>query len=84
MTKGITTSIRLTPQLRQELEHLSHALHRGKNWIVIQALQEFIQKKNGPFLAEEVRRQSLLASQADTIAEETLWEENSDTTGWQS
>lgn len=44
MAKGITTSIRLTPELRQELDYISHTLHRGENWIIIQALQEFIQE----------------------------------------
>lgn len=84
MNKGITTSIRLTPQLRQQLDYLSHSLHRGKNWIVIHALQEFIERNNHTLLAEEAKRQSLLASQYKANEDEEIWEENVDTTGWQS
>ena len=85
MHKGITTSIRLTPELRQQLDYLSHSLHRGKNWIVIQALQEFINRHNLTLLAEEAKRQSLLASQYSTNEEdEKIWEENIDITGWES
>jgi predicted transcriptional regulator len=83
MHKGITTSIRLTPELRQQLDYLSHSLHRGKNWIVVQALQEFITRHNYTLLAEEAKRQSLLASQY-VIEDEKVWEENIDTTGWES
>ncbi|MBP9692571.1 MAG: hypothetical protein KBD90_04485 [Alphaproteobacteria bacterium] len=84
MHKGITTSIRLTPELRQQLDYLSRSLHRGKNWIVIHALQEFIQKNNYTFLAEEAKRQSLLASRYETNEDEEIWEKNIDITGWQS
>jgi predicted transcriptional regulator len=84
MSKGITTSIRLTPELRQQLDYLSHTLHRGKNWIVVQALQEFINRNNYTILLEEAKRQSLLASQCEINEEEEIWEENTDTTGWQS
>lgn len=84
MYKGITTSVRLTPELRQQLDYLSHSLHRGKNWIVIQALQEFISKHNYTILAEEAKRQSLLASQHTINEEEEIWEENIDVTGWES
>lgn len=84
MHKGITTSIRLTPELRQQLDYLSHSLHKGKNWIIIQALQEFINKNHYILLAEEAKRQSLLASQYETNEDEEMWEDNIDTTGWKS
>jgi predicted DNA-binding protein len=83
MTKGITTSIRLTLEVRQQLEYLSHSLHRGKNWIVNQALQEFIIKKNHTLLAQEAQRQSLIASQI-TPEDEELWEQNTDEIGWKN
>ena len=82
MARGITTSIRLTPELRQQLDYLSHSLHRGKNWIVIQALQEFINRKSSTILLKEAKRQSLLASQYEINEDEKIWEENIDTTGW--
>lgn len=86
MAKGITTSIRLTPELRRQLDYVSHSLHRGKNWIIIQALQKFIQefsRKNYTTFAEEAKRQSLLASQYEFNEDEKIWEDNIDTTGWQ-
>lgn len=86
MAKGITTSIRLTPELRQQLDYISHSLHRGKNWIIVQALQEFIQefgRKNYVAFAEEAKRQSLLASQYGCNEDEKIWEDNIDTTGWE-
>jgi predicted DNA-binding protein len=82
MAKGMTTSIRLTPELRQQLDYLSHFLHRGKNWIIIQALKEFMNKNNYTFLLEEAKRQSLLASQCEINEDEKIWEENIDETGW--
>ena len=83
MSKGITTSFRLTPELRQQLDYLSHSLQRGKNWIIIKALQEFINKKNYTILVEEAKHQSLLASQYETNEDENIWERNIDTTGWE-
>jgi predicted transcriptional regulator len=68
--------------VRQQLDYLAHSLHRGKNWIVNQALQEFINRKHHTLLAQEARRQSLLASQSKTNEDEEGWEQNIDTTGW--
>lgn len=82
MAKGITTSIRLTPELSQQLDYLSHSLHRGKNWIIIQALQEF-SRKNYTLFSEEAKRQSLLASQHEFNEDEKIWEDNIDIEGWQ-
>ena len=84
MTKGITTSIRLAPELRRQLDYLAHSLHRGKNWIVNQALQEFIYRNNHTLLAQEAQRQSLLASQMNNRQETEEWENSSDVTDWHS
>lgn len=78
---GITTSIRLTPQVRRQLEQASHTLHRGKNWIINHALEMYLKKLSYQLLAEEARRQSLLASKV--TKEQDAWEENSDQTGWE-
>lgn len=78
---GTTTSIRLPAGLRVELEHASEQMHRGKNWLIIQALESYLAGLKNQSLAAEARRQSILASQADTDSE--IWFENTDTSGWQ-
>lgn len=83
MTRAITTSIRLTPALRAALEKASHDLHRGKNWIIVHALEAYLEKMKYKMLEEEARRQSLLAAKEDDAEEMQFWEENSDTTGWE-
>jgi hypothetical protein len=40
--KAITTSFRLPPELRQRLEETARRLGRGKNWIIVQALEEYL------------------------------------------
>lgn len=79
MPHNITTSIRLPPDLRHQLDSVSRTLHRGKNWIITKALEEYLEKLNQNVLIEEAHRQSLLASKNDENGD---WEQNTDTTGW--
>jgi predicted DNA-binding protein len=81
MARGITTSIRLTPKTRLELELASRFLKRGKNWIVNEALQAYLTRMSLSSLINEAKKQSLLASKA-VRNENNLWEENSDTQDW--
>lgn len=81
MIQGITTSIRLPIKLREKLDKVSHALHRGKNWIITKALEEYLSKLNQSNLVEEARRQSILASRKDKKKDHS-WENNADTSGW--
>ena len=81
MNRSETTSIRLPPHLRQQLEQASQLLHRGKNWIIIQALQVYINQILDTKLIEEARRQSLLANQAD-LPEDDSWEDEMDDSAW--
>lgn len=78
MNYGKTTSIRLPAELSEQLEQASQTLHRGKNWIIKEAVQEYLIKHGHAVLAEEARRQSILASQSDN---EKPWEDT-DTSGW--
>lgn len=82
METNAITSIRLKPEMRQQLEYVSKELHRGKNWIINQALQNYLSALNSQMLVKEAKRQSLLASHAQNH-DEISWEENSDTTDWQ-
>lgn len=79
MAQTQTTSVRLPQKLRTQLEIASQNLHRGKNWIIIQALEEYLMKADQNKLAQEARRQSLLAAQH---SENDIWEQNTDTSGW--
>lgn len=77
MSRSITTSVRLPPELKNQLEQAAHAMHRGKNWIVVQALQDYLAKLDDRYLAREARRQSILASK-QSPPEEVDWEESID------
>jgi predicted DNA-binding protein len=81
MNRGITTSVRLPPKLRDQLEDAAHVLHRGKNWVIVHALQEYLTKLEQHKLTEEARRQSLLAS-SNEHSENQPWDEDTDTSGW--
>jgi len=78
---SITTSIRLSAELRARLEQVSQSLHRGKNWIINEALEEYLIKLEYDALASEAQRQSLLAGKSDQATDE-LWQDNTDTSGW--
>jgi predicted transcriptional regulator len=39
------TSVRLQPQIEQSLEAIAAKMHRSKNWIINQAIEDFVQKQ---------------------------------------
>ena len=80
---GVTTSIRLSPELRERLERTASRLHRGKSWLITRALEEYLARRESGELREEARRQSELASAA-AWADETHWESDVDERGWQA
>lgn len=82
MAQGVTTSIRLPQDLRTQLDHAAGRLHRGKNWIVVKALQEYLQKNDSTQLAKEARKQSLLVVKAEALEAEE-WLDNADTSHWE-
>lgn len=59
------TSIRLDQSLAKRLEQAASRLARGKNWIMTQALQEYLSKIGQDDLAAEARRQSLIIARAE-------------------
>ena len=75
-----TTSIRLPESLKLELEAVSAQLHRGKNWIIAEALRIYLKSLRNPSLEIEAKRQSLLVSQQE--GPDTFWEDSADTQGW--
>ncbi|MBV8801564.1 MAG: hypothetical protein JO131_01115 [Gammaproteobacteria bacterium] len=80
MTKSTTTSVRLPSQLVDQLEYASSSLHRGKNWIIVKALEEYLKHFNQETLQQEAKRQSLLANKEDQV--HSAWDEDADISGW--
>ena len=82
MTHNVTTSIRLPVVLRARLDKVANKMHRGKNWIIIHALESYLENLQLTMLVKEAHRQSILACKSDKN-ETQSWEDNSDTTGWE-
>ena len=80
MQSSITTSIRLPIVLRQELEAASRYLKRGKNWIIIHALQAYLKQTAYGSLEKEAKIQSLRASSSEDAK---AWEDNLDMKDWE-
>ena len=78
--KSVTTSIRLPEDLRKDLEKYSRALHRGKNWIILQALREYLSQTQNSSLQIEAKKQSELVTAIDE--DDRAWQKNADTKGW--
>lgn len=83
MTKSIMTSIRLDYDTSEQLEKATHALHRRKNWIINEAIKNYLTQLHTSILAKEARRQSILASKK-TTTEEEAWELGGDKTDWEN
>lgn len=83
MTKSIITSIRLEASLSRKLKKVAHDLHRGKNWLISEALRIYLEQLENQNLVQEARKQSLLANKQKSINTD-LWEVNSDDEGWDS
>ncbi len=77
---SITTSIRLPDSLRLELETAAQQLHRGKNWIIAEAIRIYLKSLRNPSLEVEAKRQSMLVSQKDDS--DTFLEDIADTKAW--
>ena len=83
MAHGITTSVRLPVGARKQLERVSRKFNKGKNGIIIEALNDYFHKMRRIALEKEAKTQSLLASGQD-IADSAAWEENLDFDDWKS
>ncbi|WP_341788313.1 ribbon-helix-helix protein, CopG family [Rickettsia endosymbiont of Lasioglossum villosulum] len=81
MAKSITTSIRLELSLNKKLEKAAYDLHRGKNWLITEAILMYLKQLENSSLAEEAKQQSLLVSKMEK-SDNDLWETNSDQTNW--
>ena len=57
-----TSSFRVSDELKARLEEASRRMKKGKNKILTEALQEYLDRHNQDSLQAEARRQSLIAS----------------------
>ena len=69
-----TTSIRIPDDLKLSLEKTARRMNKGKNWVIKQALAEYLQRNNMELLRAEARRQSIAASKRKW-KDAKLWEE---------
>lgn len=79
--RSSTSSIRIPAELRDRLERTAKYLKKGKNSILVQALDEYLKKTDPVAFAEEARRQSLIAAAA-AAKEDGFWESIADVRGW--
>jgi predicted transcriptional regulator len=80
--RTVTSSFRMSRDLRRRLEETARSLKKRKNWIIIEALEEYLQRKHRAALAAEARRQSLLVRAAEH-EDDNFWDQLADTNGWQ-
>ena len=76
-----TSSFRLPDELRTRLDRFLRRSKRRKNWIIVHALEDYLDRHEARSLAAEARRQSLLASEGPR-AEDDAWASVADTSGW--
>jgi predicted DNA-binding protein len=76
-----TSSFRIGDELRARFESAASQSGKGKNWILNQALREYLDRMREDSLAAEARRQSLLAC-GKTTPEERFWAARADDSGW--
>ena len=69
-----TTSIRIPDDLKIRLESTARRMSKGKNWVIKQALTEYLERHNQDWLRAEARRQSIAASKMKW-KDEKFWEE---------
>ena len=63
-----TTSVRLQPDIEQDLEHLAARHQRSKSWLINQALREYVQRQS----SEQDRWQQTLDALDDVDAGRVL------------
>ena len=68
-----TSSIRLPGPLKLRLDKTAKRIKKPRNWIITQALDEYLRKHDEEVFLAEARRQSLAASRTKW-KDEALWE----------
>ena len=71
---SVTSSYRIPKELNDQLESTARKFHKGKNWVINEALKHYLKQTNYEWLREEAKRQSIAASKIPWKDAE-LWEE---------
>jgi predicted transcriptional regulator len=78
-----TSSFRIRDDLRIRFESAASQTGKGKNWILNQALREYLDRIREDSLAAEARRQSLLASgRSAPDGDAQYWADGADDRDW--
>lgn len=76
-----TSSFRIDERLSARLDGTAKALGKNRNWVLLRALEDYLDRVSLEGLAEEARRQSSLVA-AWEGADAALWKDIADTSGW--
>ena len=77
-----TFSIRASEELLERLGDFARQTNRRRNWVVVRAIEDYLDLNEIESLKAEARRQSLLASK-QTHPDDEAWPElAADDTGW--
>jgi predicted DNA-binding protein len=76
---SVTSSFRMSKELRQALSDAAKRTGKGKNAIIIEALMKHLHAMERQSLAKEAQRQSELVSRNEHDAD---WYGLADTSGW--
>jgi len=79
-----TTSIRLPADLSRALARRARAAKRGKNWVIKEALEQYLLGSANDRLRAECRRQSLLVSQRESPDEKAWLNAGEDLSEWKA
>ena len=79
--KLTASSFRIPNELLARLEGAAQRLHREKDSIVAEALEEYLNRADGQEFQKEARRQSILATSVPS-RDADVWIEHADTSEW--
>lgn len=74
-----TSSFRLSDTLHERLDRFVTRVRRGKNSVIVRAIEAYLDQHENQDLAADARRQSLLARAA---AHDEDWFGQAETSGW--
>lgn len=72
MSGSKNTSVRLPAELSRELARRARAVKRGKNWVIKEALEQYLLGSANDRLREEFREQSIRVSRREN-PDEKAW-----------
>jgi predicted DNA-binding protein len=62
-----TSSYRISDKLRRRVEKYASTSGKGKNTVLLEALEEYLERHEAESIREKARRQSLAASHLDRV-----------------